>query len=243
MHSVFKKLQKKIRIAHVDERGLTFLELMVVIAIFGIIAGVVLFNFKDFSGSISLQNTAQEVALRIVEAQRDAISGNIGRGTAADATVRPTFGVYFDLAGADSTVPFNSAIPPNQQFALFTDLAGTGEFDRTTCSPGLGSTVECLDLVNINTGDAIEDICINEKSGNGHSCFYANPSDSAGNIGMPVNVTFVRPFPSAHFNVQSQAGLPLSVDDLEIKIVSPRGQKKIVVLWATGQVSVEDGAQ
>lgn len=231
MHNSFIGWFKKI---HTDTRGMTFLELMVVIAIFGMIAGVVLFNFKDFTGGISLQNTAQEIALRITQAQRYAISGNVARSTLSTTgnEVRPTFGVYFDsLDGSHSGVSFDSAITPDKQFILFADIPPTddGVFERNTC--GQAASTECLELVKINTGDFISDICANEKSNGG--------VNATCDIDMPVNITFSRPFPDAHFDETYSGGIPVAVDDLEIKIQSIRGQSKTIIIWKTGQISVE----
>lgn len=226
---------------HNDTRGLTFLELMVVIAIFGMIAGVVLFNFKDFTGGVNLQNTSQEIALRIMQSQRYAISGNIsgGAATTPSLSVRPTYGVYFDLNGTNSTAPFNSNIDPRKQFVFFVDGDGDGVFDRNTCGAGNAGTIECLDLITINSGDYISDICINEKSGTDTKCA------STGDIDMPINITFKRPFPDAHFAgldaVQgiTSGGIPVIVDDMSIKVSSLRGLSKAIIIWTTGQISVE----
>ena len=46
-------------------QGLTFIELIVVLSIVSVIAGVILFKFSDFSNNITLQNLSQDIALRI----------------------------------------------------------------------------------------------------------------------------------------------------------------------------------
>jgi len=218
--------------------GLTFLELMVVISIFGIIAGVVLFNYKDFSGGVNIQNTAQEIALKVVEAQRYAISGNIfssGGASSFGNDERPTYGIYFDLdqASNGSQIPFDTGIDYNKQFVFYTDVPGGNlGFAGDDCNPQIAT--ECIDLITINGSDYIEDICVNEKDPSSNSKCY-----SVGDLDMPVQVYFKRPFPDAGYLALS-SGSGVLVNDMEIKIASAQGFHRTIVVWATGQISVED---
>ena len=45
------------------------------ITIFGILAGLVLFRYRDYQAAIDLENTAQDIALEIQKAENDAIAG------------------------------------------------------------------------------------------------------------------------------------------------------------------------
>src|SRR5438045_1959211 len=71
LYKIFSNFQKKFR----DARGVTFLELIVVISIFAIISTTVLLRFSIFSTSVSLQNLAQDIALKIEQAQNASING------------------------------------------------------------------------------------------------------------------------------------------------------------------------
>src|SRR6187551_3624134 len=93
-------MQNKIQ----TNRGMTFIELVVVIGIFATIAGVVLFNFTGFSTNISLNNLAQDIALRIKNAQSEAISGKFAAGFVSP--IVPSYGVYFDTTTAAGMTGF-----------------------------------------------------------------------------------------------------------------------------------------
>jgi prepilin-type N-terminal cleavage/methylation domain-containing protein len=127
-------------------KGMTFIELIVVMGIFATISSVVLFRFTGFTTSISLQNLASDIALRLKQAQTQAISGQ----SALTFSGVPSYGVYFD-----------SSLAKRQQFDFFADTNNTGLDDSVTSCLG-----ECLDRIIINTGDYINKICFD----NGTSC-------------------------------------------------------------------------
>ena len=60
---------------HKEQAGLTSIELVVVFGIFAALASSILFNYRDFSSNITLQNLAQDVALQIRQAQNRSVSG------------------------------------------------------------------------------------------------------------------------------------------------------------------------
>ncbi len=203
--------------------GLTFIELIVVIAIIGIIGGVIAFRYSDFSTGISLQNTAQEIALTVEQAQRYAISGAAGVGS---FNSRPTYGVYFNLDA--TSIPALDDGSHDKEFVIFKDSGDLQTqdyfFDGLPCGQQSGS--ECLDRITIQTGDRITDICANEKT---------DPQNATCGVPMPVNITFQRPFPQALI-VLGDGSKP---GDVEIKLISPKLVTRTVVVWATGQISVE----
>ena len=119
-------------------RGMTFIELIVVIGIFATITGVVLFNFTGFTTSISLQNLANQIALQLKKAQTEALSGT--GGGALFGTNRPSYGIHFETANPS-------------HFYYFADIDNGGVIDSTAFCPGANS--ECLDDITIQTGDTI----------------------------------------------------------------------------------------
>ncbi|MCU0660369.1 MAG: type II secretion system GspH family protein [Candidatus Pacebacteria bacterium] len=190
---------------------MTFIELVVVIGIFATIAGVVLFNFTGFSTNISVDNLAQDIALRIKNAQTESISGKFAPGFTTPLV--PSYGVHFD-----STTP--------SMFTYFADLDNDGLLTGVSACGTPGA--ECLEQISIQSGDRIQALCVNEQSG-------------FPNCGIPINdvsVTFKRPFPDA---IVSTLSLPnrTSISDVQIKIVSAKGKEKIITVWPTGQISVQ----
>ena len=87
----------------ITEKGFTLIELIVVIAIFGVITSVALFNQGKLNSSILITNLAYEIALTVREAEnygvgvRAATGGNFSGG----------FGVNFNISTSDTVTLFN----------------------------------------------------------------------------------------------------------------------------------------
>lgn len=214
-------------------KGTTFIELIVVISIFALISTVVLFNFGDFSTSLSLQNISHDIALRIAQAQREAVSGKYNPlllQYTLPQDFAPRYGVYF-ASTASSSPDFNK---PNsgKEFIYFTDLPDTGsgsyEYGRydpdqtsgqlsTTCST---QTTECLDRTFITTGDTITSITVD------------------GTVTPDVTILFKRPFPDAMIHTNS-SGPSVNYSNAVIEITSAKGLTKHVIINSLGQIRVE----
>jgi Tfp pilus assembly protein FimT len=212
------------------ESGLTFLELIFVISIFGIMASIVLFRFDSFAKRVTLNNLAQDIALRIVEAQKSAISGILNQ-SAVTAGVKPTYGVYFE----SSPVP-NTAVsgPQNTQFVYFIDLNGNKQYDAPVSGCPVGS--ECLSITAIATGEYISDICYTSIN---QSC-----TSSAGSSGA-THISFTRPFPDASITIKDGGTIfPPSVTSnvfIELSSVADTTLHKTIAVTSLGQIRVYDG--
>ncbi|MBP6855314.1 type II secretion system protein [Candidatus Nomurabacteria bacterium] len=193
-------------------RGMTFIELIVVLSIVGIISSVTLLNFSDFSTRASLQNLSQDIALHIKKAQTNAISGRLTGGL--DTGQPPAYGIYFNMDTPES-------------FIYFRDLGSPRNFlfDGNCDNPGeLG--VECLSTTTIQSNDAISDICTHDGS-----CGYED-----------LSVTYVRPFPEPKIYGTKFDTLYELPSGAKIEIISPKGINMNISIWPTGQISVSDGA-
>ena len=82
-------------------RGMTYVELIVVLSIFSVITSVVLFNYGDFQAKVDIKNLASDIALKVVEAQKSSLSGQWNLNAPIDW--KPSYGVYFD---ADTPTEF-----------------------------------------------------------------------------------------------------------------------------------------
>lgn len=203
-------------------RGYTFIELIIVIAIFSIISSVVLFNFSDFSTNISLQNTTSDIALQIKEAQSDAISGrlndtiNVYVDTNMLSYYKPSFGMRFEIDR-----------PSN--FIKFTDL----DKDRVyggDCSSAVTNT-ECLKDVKINSFDSIANICVVKTTD------LSNCEDVS-----ILDVSFERPFPDAVISVNGDGTNFFENNSAQITLVSSKGSQRKIIINAVGNISVEQVA-
>jgi prepilin-type N-terminal cleavage/methylation domain-containing protein len=221
MKMLNKKFQKNKK-----SLGFSIVELIVVITIFSVFAGVVIFKYSDFNSGVTLQNTAQEIALRIQQAQTGAISGEFPRlapgqaGVTSDWT--PSYGVYFDR-----TKP--------TEFSFFFDRTvpglktGNGVFDDPVFGPfscGTGSS-ECVDVVTITTGETIKSICATSSS----TCGAVNGS-----------VVFRRPFPDAEIFRDIFSGSSVRENEsIRVQIVNKNNTKgKEIIVTALGQIFIKD---
>lgn len=90
------------------KQGFSSIELVVVLAIFGVLSGVVLFRFSDFNANVSLNNLAHDVALYAKKAQTDATSGR-RVAAAVPGAAAPSYGVRFERATGDRFQYFRDA--------------------------------------------------------------------------------------------------------------------------------------
>ena len=198
-------------------KGMTFIELIVVIGIFAAMTGIILFNFSGFNTNITLQNLANQIALQIKSAQTDAITGKasyfftgfcgVDPNTGINLSCKPSYGVYFKVSD-------------HSKFKYFADKNNDKQLIDTLCnSTGVGT--ECLSEVEINTSDIINKICLDTS----------NCSTS-----LPLNITFKRPFPDANFDLAGIGG-----SNAEIEIKSAKNICKTIKVGSTGQIEIKNG--
>ncbi len=211
--------------------GFTLLEIAFVIAIFAVMASIVLFRFRDFGTQATLDNLAQDVALHIVEAQKAAIAGS-GNINITALGITPNYGVYF----TPSTAPTGA----NKKFTLFTDTSSTSartyNGDACTSTPTAGR--QCVSETSITTGDYVSAVCYNTGSGS-----LAYPCLTTGS----AHISFTRPFPDATMKVCTSVApctsAPTIAKSVYIEITSGANAslKRTIVVTALGQVRVHRG--
>ncbi len=258
-HNTSFNFKKKFR----DARGVTFLELMIVISIFAIISTTVLLRFSVFSTSVSLQNLAQDIALKIEQAQNASINGvypKLRQDSCAGQTCvqtqtpiavgtwTPSYGVYFDISLA-------SGVSHRSQFVYFYDRNSNGIFDdvipphsfdwnasssSSTNSCGNGPDTECLDVITISSGEQIT----------GLTKITGNPQ-SGGSVQTPANfvsVIFKRPFPDSYITDQNASGTINNTNSpqpnperLDITLAGNNNSGvKVITVSPLGRISVND---
>jgi len=120
------------------QRGFTYIELMMVIALFAILSGTVFFNFGDFTDNMSLQNLSQDIALEIKRAQSAAISG---KDSLVFGELKPSYGVAMNLSRN------------NKEFIYFADRDNSETYD-------LGEEIERTTIIKNNH---IDSVCVNDN--------------------------------------------------------------------------------
>src|SRR3989344_6584389 len=90
--------------------GMTYVELIVVLSIFSVMTSIALFDYNKFQAKVDIKVLANEIALKIVGAQKFALSGKLPQecidvpGSCADW--KPSYGIYFDAAAPSEFVYF-----------------------------------------------------------------------------------------------------------------------------------------
>lgn len=122
-------------------RGMTYVELIVVLSIFATLSSVAIFNYGDFQSRVDIRNLGADIALKIVEAQKAALNGLLPLTGAPSSVWKPSYGIFFNL---DNN---------NNNFIYFTDLDNNKAYSRDGCP-----STECINLTTITKGNIIDKI-------------------------------------------------------------------------------------
>lgn len=235
MRNVFSK-----KTSRFSTTGMTFIEIIVVIGIFAAIAATVLFNYRDFSTSVEMQNLAQEIALQIKKAQSDAISGKSPRVNTGiqDPPLPgwiPSYGVAFDITNDEDPTQFafyfNRYNPETDtedetRNLEYLDYMDTGS--EQYC--GDDDTSECLDEIQITDGHYISALCVNVSGGD--SC-------DDGTFVSELHISFTRPFPNAYI-VDDESFYTQKRSDALIELTSRDGEiRRSIYVNETGRISIK----
>ncbi len=130
-------------------RGMTYVELIVVLSIFSVMTSVVLFNYGEFQAKVDIKNLASDIALKIVEAQKSALSGKLPPSAASLLlNWKPSYGVYFNTSTSDEKKKFT-------YFANFFDDAYDSTSDSILDQPSItkNNTISKLEVVGCSQPD------------------------------------------------------------------------------------------
>ncbi|MBI3888492.1 type II secretion system protein [Candidatus Nomurabacteria bacterium] len=168
----FRKLKsyKLKAISYKLNKGMTYIELIVVLIIFTIMSSVVIFNYGDFQSRIDLKNLASDIALQVVAAQKASLSGLQPVQIPTVSPWKPAYGIYFNSSGVNS-----------KSFVYFVDL------DNSNFASGGNCTGECVNYFAITKGNYVSRI-------------DSYVGAVATSITNPICVTFKRPNSSAIFS-------------------------------------------
>ena len=194
---------------------MTYVELIVVLSIFAVLSSVIIFNHGKFQAKVDLKNLASDIALKIVEAQKSALSGKWNSN--ALTNWKPSYGVFLTSSLLQD---YSDNIYLNKKFIYFADLDQNNSFDD---SPSC-TTTECLEKITITKGNYIDRI--DRYSG-----------ITSTQILNPLSVTFKRPDSSAVF--KDSNGVTLTgFDYMQITIKSPKEVVAFIKIYPSGRVQV-----
>ncbi|MES2416463.1 MAG: type II secretion system protein [Patescibacteria group bacterium] len=224
---LFSQKNKKI----LWNRGMTYVELIVVLAIFGTMSSILLFKYGDFEKQIDIQNTVQDIALQIVTAQKSAVSGKIPNAEGLASHIvnnlvnpsynpsdlsqtpwKPAYGVYFNVSSPT-------------QFIYFLDSSLNDGLYDINCQ--LSADTECLKKINLEKGNMITDICV----------FNTPLSTSCDSNTKTISIVFTRPNTSAFMYDYDNAS-PVGYKT-QITISNAEGRlKKTISVFTSGKIEV-----
>jgi type II secretory pathway pseudopilin PulG len=196
---------------------MTYVELIVVLSIFSVLASVAMYNYGGFEDKVDIKNLSSDIALQLVEAQKASLSGLLPPAIFVPAsTWKPSYGVYFN----SSALPDTDSIAFNKKFIYFTDIDQGGDYDGLT-----SCTSECLTKTSITKNNYISSIDV----------FYASAPSTA----VPVpNLTVVFSRPDSGAILSSTPALNAGVNYAQITIRSPKGGTALIKVYSSGRIQV-----
>ncbi len=199
-------------------RGMTYVELIVVLSIFAVMTSLVLFNYGEFQAKVDIKNLASDIALKIVEAQKSAVAGEL---STQSFSTKPAYGVYFN----SSVSTDSDGVPFNKKFIFFADFDNNGIPDITSGS----CAGECLDKLIIPKNDFIS----------GFEVVYMDTSIDT-EVFTDLSVAFKRPnsAPVITSSATWWTSVTSPINYVQINISSPTGENAKIRAYASGRIQI-----
>lgn len=231
MKNFVKKPTEKFWKKNTLTKGLTLVEMLVVIAIVMIVAGILLFRYADFSSNVSIRGLAQQVALSIRKGQSYATSVRTADIGTFSTDQFAAYGLSFSTV-IDGPQLIADTLPSQKRFVLFADIQPPNSIYTNTGKCGSAKVnKECVEAFTITSSDIVKDICAQIGVGT-ETCGYTG-----------VNILFHRPVPDATFCLmnggQTSVCAAGSASYVKVDLMSVKGLHKNIFVWNTGQISVQ----
>ncbi len=220
IYSSGKKRKALHKRASASSRGFTLVEMIITLGIAGMIFAVVLFNQGDFIDRFALSSAATDFELMVRQAQVFGVS--VREFSPSSSEFQIAYGV---------SVILSSLVSGGDSFAIsFADRGARNGFYDGTATCVVDSSSECLQRFNFERGIRISNICFIPHSG----------PEQCGGVAR-TDITFNRPDPAARIVLIDGASeiIPMPIKGVRIEFESPRGNKRSVVVFITGQISLQ----
>lgn len=225
MYFLFKKLHRKqagmthsiFTQGHPEySRGMTYVELIVVLSIFAIVTGTVIFNYQNFQAKVEIKNLANDIALKVVEAQKNSTSGKLPYLPPADGW-KPSYGIYFN---PDSSPPNTGS----QIFYYFVDLDQNKTYDQLYNScPNANECIEKFLLTNNNFLSTIE------------IHYYTDPPEV---VDSGISLTYTRPDSTMTLKKSADSDPLGNVDYVLVRVESEEGPHSDIYIYSSGRIEI-----
>ncbi len=189
--------------------GMTYVELIVVLSIFSVMTSVILFNYQKFQAKVDIKNLANDIAVKLVGAQKAAVSGAFpppAQQSLIGSSWKPSYGLYF-YPSTD-----------NKSFIYFADANNDNLYQDPGC------TGECIEKVLITKNNIISSV----------SVVYQN--DPTNYNLADVTLTFTRP--NSGVVVRSSATLNPGISYIIISLSSPQGINAQIKVFPSGRIQI-----
>ena len=190
---------------------MTLFELIIVTGIFSIMSSVAIFNYGKLQAKIDIKNLANDIALKVVEAQKSSFSGKWN--ASFEANRKPAYGLYFDIS-----------IPT--KFVYFSDLNNGGTCSDPGCVPPYSLGGEVTDVITVTRGNSLTTPGGLEVAGSG--CI--SPVSS-------LTIVFKRPNTSP--TITSNPAQSCAISYITVNVTSPKSLSAKIKIYASGRVQID----
>lgn len=210
---------------------MTYLELIVVLSIVGTVSAVVAFNNQKFQANVDMKNLANDIAMKVVETQKNAVNGKLPREEQKNALIeaapewteagvenwKPTYGLYFNR--------------PNNIIS-FTDM---NPIPNGICDGKCDSqNIEFNEAITMTKGNSIKDIKLFfevEKEEN----FLVIEDVSLADL----SISFVRPNSEAIIKwTGKDESFTYTISYVNILLYSPQGSTANIKVYPSGRIQI-----
>ena len=212
-----------------DPKGYTLVEMLVVLAIIGILSIVIINGQGDFNRSLLVTDTAYTIALSVRQAQTFGLSSRAFGGTN-----KAGYGVRFDMTTPKTYFIFSDLHDSGANFS-YCPITHSGLPDDKPGDCLYSSASEIVQNFTFNRGFTITKLCGREFGSPGT---LRCSTDSTNPIGS-IDMVFLRPNTNSIISAKVAGGAYFQISDATIVLSAPNnGGSRLVCVSYAGQVSV-----